>query len=302
MKAYSLFRLVGLLGLVVMVAVGCASAPTQEMSDARQAIQAAREAGAQQYAPKALGSAEELLGAAEGAIESRDFDMAREKAVAAKKRAVAARNMALAIGAAQASLDEAQKLGTAWRDTQKILDQAKAAADAGDEEQAVKLAGKAKFQAETAIDQHYLEAARVMLMEAEAARGHMSPDQQALYNDAQSAFRGHDGKTAFDLASRLAASLREAPAEDRYTVERGDHLWGISGKSEIYSDPYRWPMIYKANHEQIRDADLIYPGQDFAIPRAYSDAEVDAAVAHARTRGAWSLGVVEESDRRYLGR
>jgi len=28
---------------------------------------------------------------------------------------------------------------------------------------------------------------------------------------------------------------------------------------------------------------------------------VEAAVNHARNRGAWSIGVVEESDRNYLG-
>lgn len=87
-----------------------------------------------------------------------------------------------------------------------------------------------------------------------------------------------------------------------YTVMRGDNLWNISGKSEIYGDPFQWPLIYKANSDKIRDADLIYPGQEFDIDLAPSASEVDAAVQHAKTRGAWSLGVVEESDRAYLAR
>lgn len=90
------------------------------------------------------------------------------------------------------------------------------------------------------------------------------------------------------------------PANDSYTVVRGDHLWGISAMSKIYGNPYKWPLIYKANSGQIKDADLIYPGQVLTITRNDSAAEVDRAVNHAKTRGAWSLGVVEESDKAYL--
>ncbi len=85
-----------------------------------------------------------------------------------------------------------------------------------------------------------------------------------------------------------------------YTVERGDHLWGISGKPTIYGNPYQWPLIFKANRDKIRDADLIYPGQVFTIDRNASQADVDAAVQHAKTRGAWKLGVTEDSDKAYL--
>lgn len=93
-----------------------------------------------------------------------------------------------------------------------------------------------------------------------------------------------------------------APADDTYNVVRGDHLWGISSKSTIYGNPYQWPLIYKANRDKIKDADLIHPGQVFTISRGASQADIDAAVQHAKTRGAWSLGVVEESDKAYLAR
>lgn len=85
-----------------------------------------------------------------------------------------------------------------------------------------------------------------------------------------------------------------------YTVERGDTLWGISGSSVGYNDPYQWPLIYKANQDQIKDADLIHPGQDFMIKANPSASAVDAAIDHARNRGEWELGVAEESDLRYL--
>lgn len=85
-----------------------------------------------------------------------------------------------------------------------------------------------------------------------------------------------------------------------YTVVRGDSLWAISSYRVIYGNPYQWPLIYKANADQIKDADLIYPGQVFSIPRDMSASQIEAAIQHARTRGAWSLGVVEESDQAYL--
>lgn len=89
-----------------------------------------------------------------------------------------------------------------------------------------------------------------------------------------------------------------APESTSYEVNQGDHLWGISGKS--YGNPYKWPLIYKANSGKIKDADLIYPGQVFDIDSDPSDADSAAAVNHAKTRGSWSIGVTEETDKAYL--
>ncbi len=58
----------------------------------------------------------------------------------------------------------------------------------------------------------------------------------------------------------------EKPDVISYTVVRGDHLWGIAKKKEHYGNPFAWPVIYKANREQIKDPDLIYPKQVFKVP------------------------------------
>lgn len=107
-------------------------------------------------------------------------------------------------------------------------------------------------------------------------------------------------ETKPEPAPVAAAPARKA--DDSYNVVRGDHLWGISSKSTIYGNPYQWPLIFKANRDKIKDADLIHPGQVFTINRNASQGEVDAAVSHAKTRGAWKLGVVEESDKAYLAK
>ena len=93
-----------------------------------------------------------------------------------------------------------------------------------------------------------------------------------------------------------------AAAMGSYEVARGDNLWNIAGQSRVYGNPYQWPLIYKANSSKIKDADLIYPGQNFDINRAATVAEIDAAVNHAKTRGAWSIGAVEASDKAYLAK
>jgi nucleoid-associated protein YgaU len=84
-----------------------------------------------------------------------------------------------------------------------------------------------------------------------------------------------------------------------YIVSVGDNLWSIAGQGSVYGNPYQWPLIFKNNSSQIKDADLIYPGQTFDIPKA-SDAEIAAAVEHAKTRGAWVIGETEASDLSYL--
>lgn len=91
-----------------------------------------------------------------------------------------------------------------------------------------------------------------------------------------------------------------ASKSSSYEVNKGDHLWGISGSS--YGNPYKWPLIYKANSDKIKDADLIYPGQVFDIDSDPSDADSAAAISHAKSRGSWSIGVTEESDKAYLAK
>jgi len=54
---------------------------------------------------------------------------------------------------------------------------------------------------------------------------------------------------------------------DQYTVVRGDYLWRISKKQDIYGDPYQWMRIYSYNREMIKNPDLIYPNWNLKIQR-----------------------------------
>jgi len=60
---------------------------------------------------------------------------------------------------------------------------------------------------------------------------------------------------------------KEADKPTTHVVKKGECLWYIAGYEQIYGNPLKWPLIYKANKDKIKDPDLIYPGQVLAIPR-----------------------------------
>ncbi len=68
-----------------------------------------------------------------------------------------------------------------------------------------------------------------------------------------------------------------------HTVVRGECLWWIAEYKQIYNDPFMWPLIFKANRDQINNPDLIYPDQVFQIPRAY---QLDEVKESRRSAGA----------------
>lgn len=164
-----------------------------------------------------------------------------------------------AIYAAKLKNARTRNLGLEWRETAKLIQAAEKAAEECNNAQALILANKAENEAAEAI----------------------------------AAFHASQGEEAPMAVAAMGSDTGS------YLVVEGDNLWNIAGKNSIYGNPYQWPLIYKANSGQIKDADLIYAGQFFDIPKA-SMGEADAAIQHAKTRGAWTLGETEASDLDYL--
>jgi len=74
----------------------------------------------------------------------------------------------------------------------------------------------------------------------------------------QAAMPVQPGPTANPSADAVVAEIRTA------SVTRGDSLWRISKR--VYGDGLRYTVIYTANAPQIREPNLIYPGQVFVLP------------------------------------
>ena len=61
-----------------------------------------------------------------------------------------------------------------------------------------------------------------------------------------------------------AEPMGETPPEPFVIVQPGNSLWRLARRA--YGEGVRYTTIFEANKEQIKDPDLIYPGQVFALP------------------------------------
>ena len=70
-----------------------------------------------------------------------------------------------------------------------------------------------------------------------------------------------------NVQSGSSSTAPEEPVDERantYTVKSGDSLSAIAKR--VYGDAGKWQQIYEANRDQIKDPDLIHPGQELKIP------------------------------------
>ena len=168
-----------------------------------------------------------------------------------------------AIYAAKLKNARARNLGAEWEANAKIIEEAEQAAKDCENVRAKILANKAEDAA----------AAAIAAMQTETVMVEEVVVEEEMVND--------------------------SPYIGGYLVVGGDNLWTIAAQDTIYGNPFQWPLIYKANSGQIKDADLIFPGQYFYIPKARGSDRANA-IAHAKNRGAWTIGETEASDLDYL--
>jgi nucleoid-associated protein YgaU len=78
-----------------------------------------------------------------------------------------------------------------------------------------------------------------------------SPPPKADFSDVQS-------------GSSTTAPATPAAAAETYTVKSGDSLSKIA--KHVYGDASKWHAIFDANRDQIKNPDLIHPGQVLKLP------------------------------------
>ncbi len=65
----------------------------------------------------------------------------------------------------------------------------------------------------------------------------------------------------------IAARMKEG---HEYTVgtwaKNRDCLWNISRKARIYDNAFLWPKIWQANRSEIKNPDILHPGEKLMIP------------------------------------
>lgn len=263
----------------------------RELAEVDETIAAAERAGAAQNAPDTLKKAKDAAGHARGDLENKKIKSAYanlQTAKAASKEALATAQKETArtklaqaesdVAAAEAKLndlksrasdpatakalaasEEAQQSLKTADDNLTAAKEALRAAKEADKNQAY---GEVATQSDEAIRlskilTDSLPETEVLLAQAK--------DRAGVDKDKDKTDKGEEpAKKEGDEDETSKAGWKTYKV--RYIPENRDCLWKIAGYKKIYNNPRLWPKIYRANKGQIKNPDLIYPGQVFKIP------------------------------------
>ena len=137
---WSCTRPARVLCLLVLLLTGCVSLPSQEMSDARRAIQVAHDAGAQRSASRTFEHAEQAISAAGKALSQGEYKEAALHAQLAKERADSAYRLAVIIHDARKAMEQPSLTPQAMA----LFERALLAAQNGDERLTITLINSMK--------------------------------------------------------------------------------------------------------------------------------------------------------------
>jgi len=223
------------IGLIIVFSIvlisGCGpKRPLQEIVDAKIAIQKAKEAGAREYTPKRLESAQDYLTRALGAKRKKE---ARELAREAEVDARIAESMVRRIK------EEEKKRAEEALEAKRRLHQE---------------AERAIARAQEAIDKAEKENKKVG-----AAKDKLKKAKETLEKE-----KCKEAKKIAQEVKELALKA-EAKLPEYHKVKKGETLKIIAKK--IYGNPEKWTLIYRVNKDKIENANIIYPGQILHIPK-----------------------------------
>lgn len=237
-------RFLFIISVAVAGLAGCAQPPAAELEAARYLVRHAAEVGAADWSPGEYQLARDALDAAEQQMERQQYRSA-------------ARTISLAQRYAEVARIES--------------------------EQAVaRLAELERQRAENASRQQ--EQRQRDLAEQEAAQRQQELERRRQLETRQAAARAASAASAASATKTTPPSPPPVePAKvERYEVMAGQNLAEIANLPEVYGDGSLWPLIYRANRDQIKTPREIAPGQMLDIPRDKNMEELEAARQEAQ--------------------
>ena len=184
-----------LIAPLVLLLASCASAPTQEMADARSAIRAAEQVGATPYATAQMNEAQAALSGAEVNLALGDYTKAKDWALLARDKASEALLIAQAIQEAEQAASAAHSMGYLPLHVEILLDEARTLV-IDDPDQAILDAQQATKLAEKAVNYAELERAKGELKACESR--HIQELSQA-----KSYIEAHNGHAALRVLNAV---------------------------------------------------------------------------------------------------
>jgi len=115
----------------------------------------------------------------------------------------------------------------------------------------------------------------IMLLNSVMIDVEKAAEEKRLEEERKAALQKKDADSADGAETKKEKSAEYVV---RYNPASRDCLWRIAQR--MYKDARKWPLIYIANRDKIKDPDLIFPGQKLVIPpvpekEAAKDAVID---------------------------
>jgi nucleoid-associated protein YgaU len=136
------------------------------------------------------------------------------------------------------------------------------------------------------------EAERLVLEKKKQAEAELL--QQKAAEREQAEVRARETARLLKIEAERAEAVRRRLEKQRqelqqlalkHTVKRGETLPQIAAQADVYGDSSLWPLIYRANRDQISDPAVLWPGQVLRIPRNSDRGDINEARRFASERG-----------------
>jgi len=271
------------IALFFMLCSCAAHAPVKERQEVEEILKTASAAEAPVYAPGEYTRAQEDFYLAKIEMDKRRFKKARDLLEDCRKEAYLAisksrAGKAIKLAEEQLSESDLAQLRKYITDVCSIAEKSLEEAESAYKSQKYNLA---RQKAEMSLQ---LSKELPKLLDKKISEEKIKPpeeiEKENISKQAKQILEEANKEAAaiIEEAKRQAAAIRAQVLEKRfpstYTVRKGDKLRAIAGRREIYNDPYQWPLIYKANRDQIRDPHMLFTGQHLVIPRNITIEEV----------------------------